>query len=81
MAKKVDQLLAQEFSCARCGHVGAHVERLAMAGTGWSRLFEVQRYCYAFVSCINCGYTEAYNLRILEGKDDVGTFLEILFAD
>jgi predicted nucleic-acid-binding Zn-ribbon protein len=44
-------------------------------------LLEVQAYRYAFVSCTNCGYTEVYNLRILEGKDDLGTFLEILFAD
>ena len=81
MAKKVDELLAQEFSCARCGHKGAHVERLAMTGTGVSALFEIQKYRYAFVSCTQCGYTEAYNLRILEGKDDLRTFLEILFSD
>ena len=29
----------------------------------------------------NCGYTEVYDLRILEGKDNLGTFLEVLFAD
>jgi len=34
-----------------------------------------------FVSCSNCGYTEVYNLQTLEGKDDLGGFLEILFAD
>jgi predicted nucleic-acid-binding Zn-ribbon protein len=78
---RVEELLAQEFVCTRCEHQGAHVERLAMSGTGLSRLFEIQPYRYAFVSCTNCGYTEAYNLRTLEGKDDLGTFLEILFAD
>ena len=81
MTKKVDELLAQEFSCARCGHKGAHVERLAMTGTGVSALLEIQRYRYAFVSCTQCGYTEAYNLRMLEGKDDLRDFLEILFSD
>jgi predicted nucleic-acid-binding Zn-ribbon protein len=49
--------------------------------TGLSRLFEVQPYRYAFVSCTNCGYTEVYNISILEGKDDLGNILEILFAD
>jgi predicted nucleic-acid-binding Zn-ribbon protein len=78
---QVDELLAREFVCARCEHKGAHVERLAMSGTGISRLFEVQPYRYAFVSCTHCGYTEVYNLRTLEGKDDLGTFLDILFAD
>lgn len=81
MAKEVDRLLAEEFVCARCEHQGSHVERLAMSGTGLSRLFEIQAYRYVFVSCDNCGYTEVYNLKTLEGKDDVGTFLEILFAD
>ena len=78
---KVESLLGSQFTCARCGHQGAHVERLSMSGTGISRLLEIQRYRYAFVSCRHCGYTEIYNLKTLEGKDDVGTFLEILFAD
>ena len=78
---EVERALAQEFTCPRCKHAGAHVERLAMSGTGLSRLLEIQAYRYAFVSCTNCGHTEVYNLRILEGKDDLRTFLEILFAD
>jgi len=78
---RADDLLAQEFVCVRCDHRGGRVERLAMSGTGLSRFFEIQHHRYAFVSCINCGYTEVYNLRTLEGKDDLGTFLEILFAD
>lgn len=81
MVENVDQKLARAFVCARCGQQGGHVERLSMSGTGLSRLFEVQAYRYAFVSCQNCGYTEVYNLRTLEGKDNVGTFLEVLFAD
>lgn len=78
---RVDEMLAQEFSCQRCDYRGGKVERLAMSGTGLSRLFEVQPYRYAFVSCRNCGYTEIFDLRILEGRDDLGTFLEVLFAD
>jgi predicted nucleic-acid-binding Zn-ribbon protein len=81
MRKKADGMLAQEFVCARCENRGAHVERLAMSGTGFSRFLEIQKYRYAFVSCTNCGYTEVYDLRTLEGKDDLGTFLEVLFMD
>jgi predicted nucleic-acid-binding Zn-ribbon protein len=79
--KDVENLLAQEFVCARCEHVGAAVERLAMTGTGLSRLLEIQMHRYAFVSCTNCGYTEVYNLRTLEGKDNLGTLLEVLFSN
>jgi predicted nucleic-acid-binding Zn-ribbon protein len=78
---QVDEMLAREFACARCEARGAKVERLSMSGTGLSRLFEIQPYRYAFVSCTNCGYTEIFDLRILEGRDDLGTFLEVLFAD
>ena len=78
---RAEDELASAFVCARCGQQGAHSERLALSGTGLSRLFEVQAYRYAFVSCTSCGYTEVYDLRTLEGKDDLGTFLEILFAD
>ena len=78
---KLEDDLAAAFVCAKCLHSGGHVEHLAMSGTGISRMFEIQAYRYAFVSCKNCGYTEIFNLKILKGKDDLGTFLEILFAD
>ena len=77
---KVDDLLASKFICARCIERGATVQRLAMSGTGLSRLLEFQPYRYAFVSCNNCGYTEVYNLEMLEDKDNLGTFLDLLFA-
>jgi predicted nucleic-acid-binding Zn-ribbon protein len=76
-----DQLLAEKFVCPRCEQQHGHVERLAMSGTGISRFLEIQAHRYAFVSCTNCGYTEVFNLKVLEGKDNLGHFLEILFMD
>jgi len=78
---KIEDGLASAFVCPKCMHSGGHVEHLAMSGTGLSRMFEIQAYRYAFVSCKNCGYTEIYNLKTLKGKDDLGTILEVLFAD
>ncbi|MBW8011678.1 MAG: hypothetical protein FVQ83_10635 [Chloroflexi bacterium] len=77
---KLDDLLAQEFVCQRCNNTGAHVERLAMTGTGLSRFIDIQRHQYAFASCENCGFTEVYNLKILEELDDLGTVLDIIFS-
>lgn len=74
-------MLASSFVCSHCDHRGANVEKLAMTGTGISRLLEIQHHRYAFASCQNCGYTEVYNLRTLDGKDNLGKFLEILFLD
>jgi predicted nucleic-acid-binding Zn-ribbon protein len=77
----VNAMLTDAFVCAKCHNHGAKVERLAMSGTGLSRLFEIQAYSYAFASCTRCGYTEVYDLSILEGSDDIGTLLEVLFAN
>ena len=67
--------------CSHCDHSQAHVERLAMSGTGLSRFLEIQAHRYTIVSCTNCGYTKVFNLRMLERKDDLGTFLDILFMN
>ncbi len=81
MSKRTEQLLADQFICKHCDSHGATVEKLAMSGTGLSRLLEIQHHRYAFVSCNNCGYTEVFNLKTLDGKDNLGTFIDILFAN
>ncbi len=77
---KVINILAKEFICTKCHSSGASVEKLAMSGTGISRFLDIQPYRYVFASCNHCGYTEIFNLKMLEGKDDLGTFIDILFA-
>ena len=78
--RETDQLLASKFVCPRCKDRGAHVERIAVSGTGMSRFFDIQRHRYAFVSCCNCGYTEIFNLKVLEGSDNLSTFLDVIFG-
>jgi predicted nucleic-acid-binding Zn-ribbon protein len=62
MTREVEERLAQAFVCTRCKRKGAHVQRLSLIGAG------VALYRYAFVSCASCGYTDVYNLQILEGS-------------
>jgi uncharacterized protein len=62
----VNELLAGKFVCSKCGQSGAHVENLSMSGTGISRVLRIQLYEYAFISCVNCGFTEVYNLKLLK---------------
>jgi hypothetical protein len=51
-----------------------------MSGVGISRFFDIQHHRYVFVSCDYCGYTEIFNLRVLEGQDDPGMILDVLFS-
>ena len=76
----VEIQLSEAFVCAKCHNSDGHVERLSMSGTGASRFFDIQPYRYAFISCNNCGYTEIYNLKVLEGRDDLGMILDIIFS-
>jgi predicted nucleic-acid-binding Zn-ribbon protein len=64
----INRMLLEEFSCPKCQGREAFVERLAMSGTGISRIFNFEPHEYAFVSCADCGYTEVYNLRILRRR-------------
>jgi predicted nucleic-acid-binding Zn-ribbon protein len=80
MASITDQL-GQAFVCPRCHKKGGTAKKLAMSGTGISRMLEIQPYRYAFVSCTNCGYTEVFNLTILNQRDDLSSFLDVLFMD
>jgi uncharacterized protein len=75
------QMLASRFICAKCGASGAHVKKVAMTGTGFSRLLDFQHNRYAFASCERCGFTEVYDLRILEGSLGQGmNILDLLFG-
>ncbi len=78
--ERVDDLLASKFVCDRCKSRGAHAERLAMSGTGLSAFMDIQPHRYLFLSCRNCGYTQVFNLKMLEGRDDLSDFIDTLFA-
>jgi hypothetical protein len=80
MGKRTVDILADEFVCRHCEHSGAIVEKIAMSGVGVSRFFDIQHHQYAFVSCDYCGYTEIFNLKVLNGHDDLGTFIDVLFS-
>ena len=76
----VQQIFEQQFDCPKCKNTGAKVDKLAMSGTGLSRFLDIQMNRFAFVSCLNCGFTEIYNLKTLEGNSNLGDLIDILFA-
>lgn len=60
--------IERKHKCPKCSFIGADVQELAMTGTGLSRLFDIQHNEYLSISCKQCGYTEIYNLHILDKR-------------
>jgi len=79
MAKRqFDAEMAAYFTCPKCGSKGAKVERIASTGTGLSKFIDLQHMRHLGVSCLRCGFTEFYDLSVIEGSDTLGDILDIL---
>ena len=76
----LEEQLAQRFVCSKCQTHGAKVKRISAAGTGLSKIFDIEHNQFVTVSCKNCGYTEIYNPEVLEGKRTLGSILDVLWG-
>ena len=47
-------------SCPKCDHKEYKVGEIRVAGSFWTKIFNVQNKKYASVSCSKCFYTELY---------------------
>jgi predicted nucleic-acid-binding Zn-ribbon protein len=73
----LEKKFAQNYVCQKCGKREARVERVSSTGTGLGRTLKKD---FLAVSCQNCGYTELFNLTVLEGRSDLQNFLRSLFG-
>jgi predicted nucleic-acid-binding Zn-ribbon protein len=76
----IDEQLGQRFVCSKCNQHGGTTKRFSAAGTGFSKILDIQHNQFVSVSCRNCGYTEIYNPEVLEGKKHLGSILDVLFG-
>lgn len=78
----LEEIIANQFHCAKCKHDECNVKEVAMTGTGLSKMFDIQHHHFMFVSCTNCGVTEIYDPDVLRGQKSgqLGTILDILFG-
>ncbi len=81
MTKQLDQDFARRFVCPKCSNRGAHVQRLALTGAGISRLLDVQHIRFLAVSCTRCGFTEQYDLKVLEGTGRGMDILDVILDE
>ena len=80
MSMKLEEQFSARFKCPKCQSVGATTKRIAAAGTGLSKILDVEHNQFVTVSCQHCGYTEIYNPEVLEGKKTLGSILDLLFG-
>ncbi|MZQ81263.1 hypothetical protein GQF01_03885 [Paenibacillus sp. 5J-6] len=78
----IEDAIIHKFKCAKCGTCECSVKEVAVNGTGFSKIFDIENNHFLFVSCLNCGFVEAYNPDVLRGHKSgkLGTIMDILFG-
>lgn len=68
--KPVERLVA-EFRCAKCRGTSALAHEIYLPRkSNRIPVMVAGQEGFVFVSCALCGYTETYNLKVLESKDE-----------
>ena len=73
----IEHQFAQSFVCQKCKQRDAMFERISATGIGLASLMKKE---FLAVSCENCGFTELYNLSVLEDRSDLQNFLRGIFG-
>jgi uncharacterized protein len=76
----LDEQIEQAFVCSKCSSKSGQVKRLAMTGTGLSRIVDLQHNTYLAVSCRDCGFTQLFDLEVFEGKDVWRSLIDLWFS-
>ncbi len=77
----VEDEFKARFKCPRCGNTHAETRKVAMTGTGLTKIFDLQMNKFFVISCLYCGYSEFYNLNVLErNKGRLSDVLDVLFG-
>ncbi|WP_172198661.1 zinc ribbon domain-containing protein [Saccharibacillus qingshengii] len=63
-----------EKGCVKCGSPNAETKEVSMAGTGLSKMFDIEHNHFTVVSCTNCGYSEFYNNQSSTGSNLLDLF-------
>jgi predicted nucleic-acid-binding Zn-ribbon protein len=69
----------RKYVCPKCGCTRFETKQIATAGTGLSKLFDIQHNKFGLVICTDCGFVEMYDLkkgrRGLDGMDILDIFM------
>src|SRR5688572_11752800 len=78
--QSLEDQFRDRFECEQCGARRCRIKRVAMTGTGLSRVLDVQGNRYLSVSCESCGRAQLFDLDVLEGADKLADVLDLIFT-
>ncbi len=76
----IEEEFKEKFKCVKCKTNEANVKSIATTGDGISRLMDLQLNEFIVVTCRNCGYSEIYDLEVLDEKDNLTVSLDFIFG-
>ncbi|GGH72652.1 hypothetical protein GCM10010978_09760 [Compostibacillus humi] len=64
----------EEKGCKKCGSTRANSKKVAMTGTGFTKIFDIQQNEFTVVYCEDCGYSEFYHTKSSKGSNILDAF-------
>ena len=50
----------EKWKCPKCNHRNYDIGEMRVAGSFWTKIFNIQNKKYSAVSCLQCSYTEFF---------------------
>jgi len=64
----------EKWSCPKCSHREYEVGEIRVAGSFWTKIFDVQNKKYSSVSCSKYSFTECYKGQPSSGLANIFDF-------
>jgi len=65
----------EKWSCPKWSHKEYDLAEMRVAGSFWTKIFDIQNKKYSAVSCTKCSYTEFFRTSQLQSLQMYLTFL------
>tara|TARA_B100000945_G_C20411454_1_gene612793 strand:- start:468 stop:680 length:213 start_codon:yes stop_codon:yes gene_type:complete len=64
----------KNWLCLKCKEKEYEVEEIRVAGSFWTKIFNVQNKRYSSVTCLKCSYTEFYKGKASSSLENIFDF-------
>lgn len=64
-----------DYKCPKCSSASNKIGKIRVAGSFWSKIFNIQGQNFVTVTCAQCGYTELYKASSSGKAENILDFL------